>query len=662
MDIFKQVWKNTHINSGKEKKQYVLFAVAMLALLFFEIVLYFAAVQPRAEDSRVRDVQELSTNEKALVLSNDTVYEQLVKSEKPLGGISLALGTYDREFFDSWMIVRLYDGKTKQLLETNTLSLEGVQNNSYCDVAFSKAYDSESDLYLVSITPKLSKKEGPCAIWLTKDDDNFLQKQATANDKSLKAYLNIRPMYTAEFLKGFYWAIAGGLLLFVFEAFWMIKKFPKAEYVFIVCAILFGFLYMLVYPPYGVYDEVSHIYGTYARATAWSQGQWDLQGGEKVEIRQEEERVGFVGSRPEIEQYYYFTETIFNGENTEEYIEIKMPEYISYSHEYIPQILGVLLGRTLHLGQTATLYTAQMMALVFYSVLCCFAIAISPYPVLFAIISLFPLSLRTMGSFSYDSIINALAFLIIAYILRLAKEKTKVKLKDILIISVLFILLAPCKVIYTTLVLLILLIPSNNFKQKKQKFIWLVLITGICLLVILLSTGFYFENGLTETGAIVSPWGQDAYSISMLLSMPWEFIRITVSSMFDLFISLIFGAVGKIQHVTLPSTIDAAFLMLAILSVGNLQEARIIKYEKWLYAFVGVLVIGLGYAAALRWTAVDSYYYEGMQPRYIIPILPLIFFLFKGTLAKSVNQKVLLFSTVYLNAYCVLYIFINVIW
>lgn len=667
MDIFKQVWKNTHINSGKEKKQYVLFAVAMLALLFFEIVLYFAAVQPRAEDVRIMDNQtpHITSSEQVTILSyksNNKTYEQLVRSEKPLGGVAILLGTYDNEFVEGRMTVRLYDGKTEQLLETNTLSLEDAVDNSYYKLFFSRAYDTESDLYLITITPQLSEDEGMCAIWMTKDKDDFFPKQATVNGKSLKAYFNIRPMYTAEFLPGFYWAIAGGLLLFVFEAFFIIKRFRKVQYVFLVCAILFGFLYMLVYPSYAVFDEERHIPAAFARASAWSQGQWDVERGADIQIREEEERVEFVTTRPKIEQYYYLTENIFNGAESNEYVEIEMPTHISYSHEYIPQTLGVLLARTFNMGQTATLYTAQMVALIFYSVLCYFAISISPYPVLFSIISLFPFFLRTMGSFSYDSMVNALSFLVIAYILRLAKEKTKVKRKDILIISALFVLLAPCKVIYTTLVLLILLIPSNNFKQKRQKFIWLASITGICLLVILLSTGFYFENSFGETGVVTSPWGEDAYSVSMLLSMPWEFIRITVSSMFDLFASLLFGAVGNFQHISLPSTLSILFLAIALISVGSLEENPIIKHEKWFYFFVLFLVIGLGYGASLRWTAVGLYHYKGMQARYLVPVLPLFFLLFKGTLAKTINKDMLLFAVICLNAYSVLYTFAQVIW
>ena len=330
-------------------------------------------------------------------------------------------------------------------------------------------------------------------------------------------------------------------------------------------------------------------------------------------------------------------------------------------YEYAPQIAGVLLSRVLHLGQTATLYLSQIFALTFYIAVCWMAICISPYPTMFAIVALFPSVLRSAGSFSYDCFINAVGMLLVAVWLHLIESKENIAWKQIVAIVLISLVLAPCKGIYIPICLLIFLLPRERWKVRRAR-------EGVFILIALLSvgllwgaTGNVLSEKATSTGMVVGPWNNEAYSVSMLLSQPFELLRLTIVSMFEQSLSLVFSAVGGIQHINIPNTVEFLLICLAVRAIGADREFPKVK-SKWIFAAVVFLVTGLGYAATITWTTVGSYGFMGMQGRYLIPVLTLIFLLVPQQTRTKVRSEILLYCTILLSSYSVLFEFIKVIW
>lgn len=102
-------------------------------------------------------------------------------------------------------------------------------------------------------------------------------------------------------------------------------------------------------------------------------------------------------------------------------------------------------------------------------------------------------------------------------------------------------------------------------------------------------------------------------------------------------------------------------IVLAIVSAGRAEPLKG-TYNKSLFALVIILVMGLGYAASISWTTVGSHYYMGMQRRYLIPVLPLFFLLFSGTLTKQVHYKTILYGSLLLNCYSIFCLVDSAIW
>ena len=147
----------------------------------------------------------------------------------------------------------------------------------------------------------------------------------------------------------------------------------------------------------------------------------------------------------------------------------------------------------------------------------------------------------------------------------------------------------------------------------------------------------------------------------MLLSQPFELLRLTIVSMFEQSLSLVFSAVGGIQHINIPNTVEFLLICLAVRAIGADREFPKVK-SKWIFAAVVFLVTGLGYAATITWTTVGSYGFMGMQGRYLIPVLTLIFLLVPQQTRTKVRSEILLYCTILLSSYSVLFEFIKVIW
>jgi uncharacterized membrane protein len=407
-------------------------------------------------------------------------------------------------------------------------------------------------------------------------------------------------------------------------------------------------------------DEAIHIPTAMSLATEWRNGSFSTHDG-TGNIRLVEKQLGYTVYKPTLSQYAYFTNTILDTAAASEgtLIAVSQP---GVSYQYAPQIFGILAARVLHLGQTPTLYLAQFCALVFYIILCYFAIKLSPFPYLFTILALFPLPLRSAGSFSYDCFINAVSLLLLAILFKLiCTTEEKIDHRWLVLAGVLYAILAPCKLIYLPVSALLFLVPKEKWRKPRYRTLAFCAFVVLGVTAIFLGMGTRLGELATNTGTVVGPWGNEAYSTMSLLANPLEFVRITVSTFVDYFATLLLNAVGAFQYTFLPTTISILFLLCAALCASNTKPLPV-KHSKWMLAAVCTCVMGLMYVATISWTTVGSYSYMGMQGRYITPILPVLFLLCSGVFAKQVNEKYLAVAALGLNCYSVLYVFQQIIW
>lgn len=640
--------------NGCKKHQHLIKLLLILLMVFaVQFIFYSTIVSPRSSTTVMTPYA--SGNQRGMEVDETTPWEQTISTQEELAGVSIYLGTYEEPSLGGILHMELYDAATGEKLDAQERDLTGMEMNEYIRFVLPEPVRTQEGLYRVVLRLSDLGQQKCYFAWFT---DAPVGGTGIFNGNTVEEAFAVGPVVISHFLPTFYWCICAAILFVIVLVDFLLRRNLKIQAIFAGMALTLGILYIIVYPVYGTCDECVHIPETFARATELRTGHF-VKPGESVNIRKDEWQEGYTIFMANAEQYHYFTDTFFQKGTSTDMIPV-VHSKVGCGYQYAPQVFGVLVSRILNLGQTPTLFLAQMCSLLCFILVCCAAISVSPFPLLFAVLALLPNTLRTAGSFSYDTFINGMSLLFLALIFQMALDEKKIGWKKLALTAGIYAFLAPCKLIYTPMILLFLLIPNRNFEKKHTKLITFF-VMGICgVLMIGLFNLPEMQKVTQQSEVVMGPWGNPSYTLSSLLRQPMEFLRITISSVLDLGNGRLMGAVGDIQHDHVPGTFSVIFCLLAMFAAGC-TEKEIGKKEKVVMGGVYLLVMLLGYAASASWTSIGSYYYMGMQGRYMTPVLPLLFLLFNGLLRKKPNEKHIFMGVMLAHSYTLLYIMLEII-
>ncbi len=363
----------------------------------------------------------------------------------------------------------------------------------------------------------------------------------------------------------------------------------------------------------------------------------------------------------------------YDGSTTKEIFDVRldendiviyaMPTTAIYSPtQYFPQALGVVLARQITDRPIIMAYAARMMNIVFSFTALYFAMKLMPFgkKILFVIMSI-PIALEGFSSLSPDGMTISLSFLFIAYVLHLSYEKKEEKLtwKQGIILTVLGVLLALCKIVYLPLIGLMLLLPKTKFNSRKSQVLTIIFMVGIAILANLtwlsISTSYLAEY----------KEGRPVDQLENLLSNPIEYLEMLVYSI-DLygakyFLSMYGGEVGLNEYVILNTIIPFLFFVLSIISAFTSKENRpqFTKFQNIIILLIVLAIVGLIFTSLyLQWTKTDSESIMGIQGRYFLPILPLALILLGNLKVKIEYSETtilkLITTTIFLMQICII--------
>jgi len=244
----------------------------------------------------------------------------------------------------------------------------------------------------------------------------------------------------------------------------------KLEYIYIVAALGIGTAYMISVTPLSVPDEPHHYHSTYAISGFILMEQEPLKGeGRHFDYR------GLSGHYNVPSSYLrLLNEGIYISKEESGKIDIPQPYNFSYPLSYAPQALGVFIARIIGLSFYGVFYLGRFFNLLFYTLCVAFSIKrIKAFKVPILLIGLLPMSLHQAASFSYDSFINGISILFIAYAVSYIYEKRVFNWKDYFIILMLAILLAPAKAVYVPIVFMVILV-VKNWKEYIGNLAWVL--------------------------------------------------------------------------------------------------------------------------------------------------------------------------------------------
>ena len=467
------------------------------------------------------------------------------------------------------------------------------------------------------------------------------------------------------YIKKFYYLIVGMLFAIILGLFLLLKKKAKLEWVAAYCVFGFGLVYLLILPAFSAPDEPDHYVSAYKLSNQMLfQEPTDEHGNVLVRIGD----YGDFEARPGRETYGKIYGSLFDFSNNDATLVAQggADDAGGGIMGHLPGAIGITVARLLKLNKSMMLLLGRLMGLLFYCFCIYWAVKKMPFGkmVLF-VISMFPMTLEEASSFGYDLVVNGLVFFDIAYILNLIYEKPKVSIKDIVIVSLTMFFLAPCKAIYIFVVGLWLLIPKEKFqlgkmKQRNGKLLTILIVFFSTLLPNIL-VNLSKVSGISSNSGMVSWAGERGYGMGELLqNIPYSiyvFINTLIKNT-EGYINTMVGRYLGWLEITVSQIVVTGFLIILVLEFFREKEQYVIKTKERICYGVIAGLISLAVVAAmwLAWTPISYDTVQGVQGRYFLPMIPLLYLLVannkKIKIKSSIDMNIILLCL--LNVYAVL--------
>ena len=455
------------------------------------------------------------------------------------------------------------------------------------------------------------------------------------------------------------------LILIIFVWLYINKMNYKIDTVYIMCMLIWGMAYLLVMPAFSAPDELAHFVTAY-RISNNIIGGVDDTDEDYVMCREIDALKREMTHITTLETYRYIKDELFSNKDNGNYViysnETKVLKHTPLI-SHLPQAFGITVSRMLHLSDVALYFVGQACTFLVYLVLVYLAIRIIPVgkQILFAISSL-PMMIHIITSFSYDSIICGLSFLLIACIVKLIYDDNSINVMNCIVVYIISMLLAPCKMVYCFISLLLFLIPTSKFNKKNLSYLFKF---GTVLSSVIFAFAYNVsEVSNTSSGTKIIEWADaEGFTISMLINnIPYTvkiYLR-TIHDMLGKYLNTMIG--GSLGWLLVDMPLDVIVLAIIILMI-SLREHRK-KHMKTIHKIIYTLVFFMIFVLILTsmllgWTPLYSFTILGVQGRYFLPILPLIMLPFiDATIEQEKHaKKWLIMGSCMMNYIVVLRIF-----
>lgn len=276
---------------------------------------------------------------------------------------------------------------------------------------------------------------------------------------------------------------------------------------------------------------------------------------------------------------------------------------------YLMSGLGIKLFKVFYAGRIFNLFT--------WIILIAIAIRITPvFKWQFVFIALLPTSLFQGMSISADSFNNAFSFLFFAYMFRLIYRNQFSYKKDIPILLTLTIIGSLCKGAVFPLLLLPLI------KVNKRKYLLLAFLLGIAVCV----TSIWSHISLGALPNFVDTTANKLF----ILHHPISYCIILAKTISTNFLPWIYGCIGQLGWIQLDKKIILLTTLVYLLSFKFIPTSEEIKISHRVTAFILLLLYTVFTCTLLYfiYTPYGNPKIWGVQPRYFVQIIPVLFILF----------------------------------
>ena len=414
-----------------------------------------------------------------------------------------------------------------------------------------------------------------------------------------------------------------GLIVTGAMAFLVLRSGWRKEKLFLAMAIPLGLIYVFMMVPLAIPDEQVHYQTAYQLSSI-------LRFRPGMGIAEHFDYNGLGGHYNLTSGYDRVMRDLLAPFNSGEETSLRFHYNLTYPVMYIPQALGLALGRLLGGNFVRIFLIGRIFNLLFYVLCVYWTIRLTPkYKMLFMMIGLMPMAIHQAASFSYDAFNIGGALLLFALVFKAALGKGRILFREFILIILVGVLLIPAKPTNYPLLLVYLLIPTERFQSIKQKCLWLITAWILTLAVVLLIQmgGITSVTSSTETG---TNWeGKQNYTVAYAFAHPLETAKIYLNTIRLYGSELFYQSIGSVmagQTMPIPGKYVKVYLLLLLLCVLHREnDNKVIPWQDRVVCFgsAALSVLLTMTTMFLAWTSVDQETIQGLQGRYFIPCFPL---------------------------------------
>jgi uncharacterized membrane protein len=312
---------------------------------------------------------------------------------------------------------------------------------------------------------------------------------------------------------------------------------------------------------------------------------------------------------------------------------------------YIPQAVGIAVGRMLGASPLILFYAGRLGSLAASVVL--IFLAIRTTPILkwtYFLLAVMPMTLHLAASNSVDGVVISASFLLSAQLLSWAYDPDKVRVTppDCLWLVLLAGLLLLSKNQYVLVGLLFFLVPSRKFGSKTRYVLAFTTIVVACLAIHLTWARLYRLTPVATTD--LSRHVVDVFTSSLdrqlefVLAQPLAFLKVLVVTLYTHTRGYIVGFVGRLGWLDTRIPVWVPYVYVVVLVVvSSLKDAPV--RVGWKAKCLSAGIFGSMWLAALvqfylSLSPVGARTIDAFQGRYLIPMAPLLLLVFHNLAAR----------------------------
>ncbi|MFQ9923483.1 MAG: DUF2142 domain-containing protein [Beduini sp.] len=437
---------------------------------------------------------------------------------------------------------------------------------------------------------------------------------------------------------------------------------------FVFLSLIFGFILMVVIPPFQSPDEDSH----FKKAYVISRGDfYPSVNGESTGYYLPDKMINYINEKltyiGDLDKKQTYEEVLNQERDTSGFLNYTFQGFSTDSviplGHFIPAV-GIFAGKTLgyvfgleHFSTVYMLYFARLGCLIFYITIVALAIRLSPaFKKSFMLIGLLPMSMALAATVSYDGLLISLAMLAVSLTLRLfLKEDEQLNWKYLAVFSIMGVVFLNIKMVYSFVMVPLICLPLKKSLDMKKSVKFILLMAGI-----ILAGTFIIKYPVPSVSNIESGPSLTSQQISFMLSNPGKMLSVLYNEMFVnrfFYLSGMIGIFGLLDTY-LPVFAYISILLLMLLMIfldANSFTGKLNIYFKGINIFsLCVGVFGIFIAFYILWTPMMPGYgigaesISGVQGRYFIPLLVLLPVIFQSNRIAN-NQYIQKYKDVCLN-------------